>query len=41
MSPEYLEIINNGNHSNKLNTEKSDVFSLGITFLRLILIIDE
>ena len=37
MSPELLIILKSGNKYGKFNPEKSDVFSLGLTFLRLCL----
>ena len=37
MSPEYFNnYINNSLKDNKINKEKSDIFSLGITILRFI-----
>ena len=41
MSPELKKIVNRLVHEINLNPEKSDIFSLGITFLRSILLINE
>ena len=42
MSPEYLEIHNNIILNNKIKTNiKSDIFSLGLIFLRMVLLIYE
>ena len=41
MSPEYYNIILNGNIKNKLDTEKSDIFSFGLTILRVVLLFNE
>ena len=40
MSPEMLEIhININNNIGNFNPEKADIFSLGLSFLRIILIL--
>ena len=38
MSPELLEIYNKSGFG-KFNPEKSDIFSLGLSFLRLVLLL--
>ena len=40
MSPELIEILNRNNIGN-YDAEKCDIFSLGITFLRLIINLEE
>ena len=40
MSPELLKIYNNSGYG-EFNPEKSDIFSLGLTFLRFILLLHE
>ena len=41
MAPEILLICNNLVSEIEFNPEKSDIFSLGLTFLRYILILEE
>jgi len=36
MSPEYIQIITNWNYNINVNLKQSDIFSLGLSFLRLI-----
>ena len=40
MSPELI-LINNGNEIGEFNPVKNDIFSLGLTFLRKSLLINE
>ncbi len=40
MSPELLQIYNKSGFG-EFNPEKSDIFSLGLSFLRLILLLPE
>ena len=40
MSPELL-LIYSKSGSGEFNSEKSDIFSTGLTFLRLLLLLDE
>ena len=41
MSPEVLYILLFGNKSGSFNKEKADIFSIGLTFLRLTLSLTE
>ena len=41
MSPELIKIMTGNETIGLFNPEKSDVFSLGITFLRLVLGLNE
>ena len=41
MSPELKEIYHNDVEERNFNPEKSDLFSLGITFLQSILLLNE